>query len=173
MIDFLRISAHTFFDISSFKSKLPKNMVVFLVGNPIDRQEMQELRDFFPEHDMHLIFSDFIWKYNNRLTFVHDFLDSNCHPIEILFKNEPSPSLRHGELLTSQETIILDLLADGHTNREIAKLLFLSVRTIESHRHHLQNKLGAHSRSDLVSASAILNLRLESSNATLQDGLGL
>jgi DNA-binding CsgD family transcriptional regulator len=49
---------------------------------------------------------------------------------------------------------VLRLLAAGHTNPEIAALLFLSPRTIESHRANILRKLGVRSRADLVRAAA-------------------
>jgi two-component system response regulator NreC len=56
--------------------------------------------------------------------------------------------------LTPREREVLRLLAAGHTNPEIAALLFLSPRTIESHRANIQRKLGVRSRADLVRAAA-------------------
>jgi two-component system, NarL family, response regulator NreC len=53
--------------------------------------------------------------------------------------------------LTARETEVLRLIVLGHTNAEIASSLKLSVRTIESHRAHIQEKLGRHSRAELVS----------------------
>jgi two-component system, NarL family, response regulator NreC len=52
--------------------------------------------------------------------------------------------------LTERELEVLRLIARGHTNRETAERLFLSVRTVENHRARLQRKLGRASRSDLV-----------------------
>jgi two-component system, NarL family, response regulator NreC len=52
--------------------------------------------------------------------------------------------------LTERELDVLRLIARGHTNREMAERLFLSVRTVESHRARIQRKLGRSSRSDLV-----------------------
>ena len=52
--------------------------------------------------------------------------------------------------LTDRETEVLRLIALGHTNAEIAQQLFLSVRTVESHRAHIQQKLGLTTRSELV-----------------------
>ena len=52
--------------------------------------------------------------------------------------------------LSSRELEVLRLIALGHTNGEIAETLYLSVRTVESHRAHIQQKLGLSSRSDLV-----------------------
>jgi two-component system response regulator NreC len=55
-----------------------------------------------------------------------------------------------GEVLTERELSVLRLVALGYTNSEIAEELFLSVRTVETHRAHIQQKLGLRSRSDLV-----------------------
>jgi two-component system response regulator NreC len=52
--------------------------------------------------------------------------------------------------LSARELEVLRLIARGHTNREIAERLFLSVRTIESHRARLQRKLELSRRSELV-----------------------
>jgi two-component system, NarL family, response regulator NreC len=52
--------------------------------------------------------------------------------------------------LTDREIEILRLIALGHTNAEIAAKLYLSVRTVESHRANIQRKLGVGTRSELV-----------------------
>ena len=52
--------------------------------------------------------------------------------------------------LSDREREVLRLLALGHTNQEIAKMLYISVRTAETHRAHIMQKLGFHSRADLV-----------------------
>ena len=52
--------------------------------------------------------------------------------------------------LTERELDVLRLIALGHTNNEIAGELFLSVRTVETHRAHIQQKLGMSSRAELV-----------------------
>jgi len=52
--------------------------------------------------------------------------------------------------LTDREREVLRLVALGHTNSEIASQLFLSVRTVESHRAHIQQKLRLSSRAELV-----------------------
>lgn len=54
------------------------------------------------------------------------------------------------EPLTRREIDVLRLLARGNTNRQIAELLALSIRTIESHRANLMGKLGLSSRVELV-----------------------
>ena len=52
--------------------------------------------------------------------------------------------------LSEREVEVLRLIALGYTNAEIGEQLFLSVRTVESHRAHIQQKLRAHSRAELV-----------------------
>ena len=52
--------------------------------------------------------------------------------------------------LSDREREVLRLLALGHTNQEIAQLLFISVRTAETHRAHIMQKLHLSSRADLV-----------------------
>jgi two-component system response regulator NreC len=52
--------------------------------------------------------------------------------------------------LTEREVEVLRLIALGHTNAEIAGQLFLSVRTVESHRAHIQQKLQVSTRAELV-----------------------
>jgi two-component system response regulator NreC len=53
-------------------------------------------------------------------------------------------------VLSPRETEVLRLMALGHTNREIADRLSLSVRTVETHRAHIQQKLGLDSRPELT-----------------------
>ena len=52
--------------------------------------------------------------------------------------------------LSEREREVLRLLALGHTNQEIAKMLFISVRTAETHRAHIMQKLSLKSRAELV-----------------------
>ena len=52
--------------------------------------------------------------------------------------------------LSDREREVLRLLALGHTNQEIAKQLYISVRTAETHRAHIMQKLRLQTRADLV-----------------------
>jgi DNA-binding NarL/FixJ family response regulator len=52
--------------------------------------------------------------------------------------------------LSDREREVLRLLALGHTNQEIAKMLFISVRTAETHRAHIMQKLTLQTRAELV-----------------------
>jgi DNA-binding CsgD family transcriptional regulator len=68
------------------------------------------------------------------------------------------PAADADEILTKREREILGLLAQGHTNREVATQLFLSVRTVEWHRARIQWKLGVQSRAELFQVAARLGL---------------
>ena len=55
-----------------------------------------------------------------------------------------------GEHLTTRETEILKLIAEGKTNKEIATLLCISTRTVETHRANIMRKLSLNKTADLV-----------------------
>jgi two-component system response regulator NreC len=52
--------------------------------------------------------------------------------------------------LSEREVEVLKLVALGHTNAEISQQLYLSVRTVESHRAHIQQKARTTTRAELV-----------------------
>jgi two-component system, NarL family, response regulator NreC len=54
------------------------------------------------------------------------------------------------DLLTDREREILQLIAEGKSNKEVAALLDVSVTTVETHRAHILQKLGLHSVPDLI-----------------------
>jgi two-component system, NarL family, response regulator NreC len=64
--------------------------------------------------------------------------------------------------LSDREREVLRLLALGHTNQEIAKQLFISVRTAETHRAHIMQKLGLGTRAELVRYALVNGLLDES-----------
>ncbi|HEY8686434.1 MAG TPA: response regulator transcription factor [Chloroflexota bacterium] len=53
-------------------------------------------------------------------------------------------------LLTEREREVLQLVAEGKTSQEIADQLFVSIKTVQTHRMHIMEKLDAHDRTDLV-----------------------
>jgi DNA-binding NarL/FixJ family response regulator len=67
-----------------------------------------------------------------------------------LIESEPWADEQGDDPLSEREREVLTLLALGHTNHEIAKQLFISVRTAEAHRAHILKKLGLASRAELV-----------------------
>jgi two-component system response regulator NreC len=54
------------------------------------------------------------------------------------------------DLLTDREREILQLVAKGQTNKEVANLLNVSLTTVETHRTHILQKLGLHSIPELI-----------------------
>ncbi len=54
------------------------------------------------------------------------------------------------EKLTTREREVLQLIAEGKANKEIAELLYLSVKTVETHKAHLMEKLNLHTTTDLI-----------------------
>ncbi len=65
-------------------------------------------------------------------------------------QNTELDSLASGDLLTSREREVIQLLAEGRTSKEVAVTLNLSVKTAETHRTNLMRKLGLHSVADLT-----------------------
>ena len=55
-----------------------------------------------------------------------------------------------GDELSEREHDVLRLIALGHTNAEVAEQLYISIRTVESHRAHIQQKLSLSTRAELV-----------------------
>jgi two-component system, NarL family, response regulator NreC len=68
--------------------------------------------------------------------------------LEARIASEPPPGAPDD--LSQREVEVLRLVALGHTNAEIAEQLFLSVRTVETHRSHIQQKLRLATRAELV-----------------------
>jgi two-component system response regulator NreC len=54
------------------------------------------------------------------------------------------------EILSPREREVLQLIADGHTTKKIAELLYISVKTVETHRDHLKKKLNIMDMAELV-----------------------
>ncbi len=74
---------------------------------------------------------------------------------ELLKAESDASRLKTGEnslqKLTARELEVLQLLAKGYTNKEIAAQIFLSVKTVEAHRARIYSKMGFKNRADLVS----------------------
>jgi len=71
-------------------------------------------------------------------TLVRDFVDRGGRDAE------------HFDVLTPRELQVLKLIAEAHTNREIADALFISVKTVERHRQNILGKLGMSDRVELT-----------------------
>lgn len=76
-------------------------------------------------------------------------------PVADLLVNEflntrQESNTENNTVLTSREREIVQLIAEGHSNQEIADQLSLSVHTIRTHRGNLMQKLGLHNQADIV-----------------------
>jgi DNA-binding NarL/FixJ family response regulator len=74
---------------------------------------------------------------------------------KILVEDYVREMKKHGaedsyELLTAREREVLQMLAEGKSNKDIANLLNLSLFTVETHRRNLQDKLNLHSIAELI-----------------------
>jgi two-component system, NarL family, response regulator NreC len=72
------------------------------------------------------------------------------HAIEAYAQRAQNPTLDLYETLTTREREVLHLAAEGCTSTEIAKRLFISPRTVETHRANLMRKIGVATQTDLV-----------------------
>jgi two-component system response regulator NreC len=54
------------------------------------------------------------------------------------------------DILTTREREILQLIAEGNSSKKIAEALFISPKTVETHRTHIMDKLNIHNRTDLI-----------------------
>ena len=69
---------------------------------------------------------------------------------EALLKSQLSNSKRTGSTLTSRERDVVQLVAEGHTNKGVARLLDISIKTVETHRATVMRKLNLSATADLV-----------------------
>ncbi|MEU3553821.1 response regulator [Streptomyces fragilis] len=68
------------------------------------------------------------------------------HYLDRVRQGEEAPA----QILTPREEEVLKLVAEGHSSKEIAELLFISVKTVQRHRANLLSKLGLRDRLELT-----------------------
>ncbi len=73
-------------------------------------------------------------------------------------RRQPAGTSSPRALLSPREREVFELLIQGFTNNEVAARLFISAKTVETHRGHILNKLGAHSICDLMRLASRHNL---------------
>jgi len=78
--------------------------------------------------------------------------------VNALIPNQHVADQQANSLLTARELEVLRLLVEGYTNQEIAQRLILSVKTVETHRSHIMDKLGLRTRAELVRYARQQNL---------------
>ena len=93
-----------------------------------------------------------------------DFIEKPLDPqtliiiIESELKQSSLADLLRGKPLTRMEKIVLRLILQGRTNKQIAEILNRSVRTVEVHRSHIMHKLDIDNVVDLVKRAAAMGL---------------
>jgi DNA-binding NarL/FixJ family response regulator len=70
--------------------------------------------------------------------------------LENVTRSKLRPEVAVKDVLTAREREVVQLLAEGHSTREVAEVLGLSVKTAETHRSNVMRKLDLHSVSELV-----------------------
>ncbi len=98
---------------------------------------------------------DAIYAIQRGIIYIHPSL---MHTLVTPPQKTNAPGPQEGEPLTAREIEILMMIVEGHTNRQIAENLNISVRTVETHRSNLMDKLNLHSRVDLVRYASAHNL---------------
>jgi DNA-binding CsgD family transcriptional regulator len=76
--------------------------------------------------------------------------DVSNHLVAAFIERGASPAADLYETLTDREREVLHLMAEGHANAEIAARLFISPRTVETHRANVMRKLGLRTQTDVV-----------------------
>ena len=85
--------------------------------------------------------------------------------VDSIIKQNDLSNLLSGKPLTKTEKIILQLILQDKTNKEIAGILHRSVRTVEVHRSHIMHKLDVYSIVDLVKRAVAMGLDKETYTA--------
>ena len=81
----------------------------------------------------------------------------------VVSAEEEARAATEADPLSDREREVLRLLALGHTNQEIAEMLYISVRTAETHRSHIMQKLRLGTRAELVRYALASGLLVEES----------
>ena len=85
---------------------------------------------------------------------------------------EEAPPAPKKELLSVREREILQLVADGHGNQQIAQKLCLSVKTVEAHKAHIMRKLNVKGRTELIKYAirkGLIELEMEARGGAAAD----
>jgi DNA-binding NarL/FixJ family response regulator len=89
------------------------------------------------------------------------FLDSPIadQVLSDYFRDKPRTNVKNpSDPLSEREKEVLRLLAEGHTNQEVADILFISRKTVENHRANIVHKTGIQGKVDLTKYAARLGL---------------
>lgn len=89
---------------------------------------------------------DAIYAIHKGIVYVHPSLIQSL----VAIPQHNKTKIKNGEDLTNRELDVLLLIVEGNTNRQISQKLQISIRTVETHRANIMDKLDLHSRVDLV-----------------------
>lgn len=90
-----------------------------------------------------------IEKLRNQGHYLSPLLSSEV-AFELIQASDKGESATMSDLLTTREREVLKLIAEGTPNKEIADLLYISIRTVENHRTNIMQKLGIKQTANLV-----------------------
>lgn len=139
------------------KSKFPRLRIVILTLN-----NYENLINQFIEADIHGIIIKTI-DCKKLETAIQSILDGeHYYSTELMryFTDQIrlSSSLRNQKKLSNREIEVLQLIFEGYGNKEIARKLFISERTVSNHRFSMKNKLGTKSNADMIAYGIKYNL---------------
>ena len=83
-------------------------------------------------------------------TYFSSALSAGFDIAEVMYQARHQEASIGGEILTTREREVLQLIAEGHSNQAVAHALIISVKTVEAHKSHIMAKLHARTRTDLI-----------------------
>ena len=83
-------------------------------------------------------------------TFFSEDINRQYDTAELLRRSQTNPERTGLLLLTPREREVLQLVAEGATNREVADELSISIKTVETHKSHIMDKLQVRKRTELI-----------------------
>jgi two-component system secretion response regulator SsrB len=135
--------------ISMIHKRWPEVRVLALTSNVSEHNAVQTLeagaQGYLLKRSSRDILLNAIKDVRAGRTFIDRQLDAA--QVQALLSSQGSAS---GVTLTERERQVLKLVAEGSRNRDIAELLCISLKTVETHRLNLMKKLDAHNGADLT-----------------------
>jgi two-component system response regulator NreC len=105
-------------------------------------------------------------------TYFSNELAEKLDLVQLMHEAQSGEYLSDVERLSPREREVLQLIAEGYTGREIAEKLFISPKTVEGHRTHLLEKLGARNRADLIRVAIVEGMLSEEQAPGASSALG-
>lgn len=115
----------------------------------------------FRKKDGNLFYADLIsipLTFSGKIYLISFLRETLAQRIKSVLQQNTFPDSDAGDLLTATEMKVLRLIINGMSNKEIAKLLHRSIRTIENHRAHLMNKIRVDNSIELIKQAIKMGL---------------